>query len=104
MAGTLDFNPLTDTLTGADGKEFKLKPPTGSGLPAKGYDPGRDTYQAPPEDRASVSVIVEPSSERLQILESFEPWNGKDAVNMPVLIKAKGKTTTDHISSMFLTL
>ncbi|KAF2459307.1 putative mitochondrial aconitate hydratase [Lineolata rhizophorae] len=98
IAGTLKFNPLSDTLKGADGKEFKLSEPTGTGLPAKGYDPGRDTYQAPPADRESVSVAVSPTSDRLQILSPFEPWDGKDAMDMPILIKAQGKTTTDHIS------
>ncbi|KAF2175548.1 aconitate hydratase [Zopfia rhizophila CBS 207.26] len=98
IAGTLNFNPLTDTLKDKDGKEFKLKAPTGSGLPANGYDPGRDTYQAPPEDRASVSVAVSPTSDRLQILQPFNAWDGKDALDLPILIKAQGKTTTDHIS------
>lgn len=98
-AGTLNFNPLTDTLKDKDGKDFKLSPPTGDGLPANGYDPGRDTYQAPPEDRSFVSVAVSPTSSRLQILEAFKPWNGEDAIDIPLLIKAKGKTTTDHISS-----
>ncbi|OJD13706.1 aconitate hydratase, mitochondrial [Emergomyces pasteurianus Ep9510] len=98
IAGTLNFNPLTDTLKDKDGKEFKLKTPTGEGLPSRGYDPGRDTYQAPPKDRSSISVAVSPSSDRLQILEAFKPWNGKDAEGIPILIKAQGKTTTDHIS------
>lgn len=98
IAGTLNFNPLTDTLKDKNGKEFKLKPPTGEGLPANGFDPGRDTYQAPPEDRVSVSVAVSPISDRLQILEPFKPWDGKDALDIPILIKAQGKTTTDHIS------
>jgi aconitate hydratase len=98
IAGTLNFNPLTDTLKGKDGKEFKLKPPTGEGLPANGFDPGRDTYQGPPEDRVSVSVAVSPTSDRLQILEPFKSWDGKDALDIPILIKAQGKTTTDHIS------
>ncbi|KJZ76198.1 Aconitate hydratase [Hirsutella minnesotensis 3608] len=98
IAGTLHFNPLTDKLKDKDGKEFMLKPPTGDGLPTRGYDPGNDTYQAPPKDRASVNVQVSPSSDRLQVLQPFQPWDGKDAKNIPVLIKAKGKTTTDHIS------
>ncbi|GME35436.1 Aconitase A/isopropylmalate dehydratase small subunit swivel [Neofusicoccum parvum] len=98
IAGTLNFNPLTDKLTGADGKEFMLKEPTGDGLPAQGFDPGRNTYQAPPADRSSVSVAVSPTSDRLQILEPFQPWDGNDALNLPILIKAQGKTTTDHIS------
>jgi len=98
LAGTLNFNPLTDPLKDKDGKEFMLSPPTGEGLPARGYDPGRDTYQAPPSDRASVQVQVSPSSDRLQILEPFNAWDGKDALDIPILIKAQGKTTTDHIS------
>ncbi|KAL7774646.1 hypothetical protein CFE70_005560 [Pyrenophora teres f. teres 0-1] len=98
IAGTLNFNPLVDELTGADGKKFKLKEPTGAGLPANGYDPGQDTYQAPPEDRASVSVAVSPTSDRLQLLSPFSAWDGKDAKNLPILIKCQGKTTTDHIS------
>ncbi|KAI9773456.1 MAG: Aconitate hydratase mitochondrial [Geoglossum simile] len=98
LAGTLNFNPLTDTLKDKDGNPFLLARPTGDGLPANGYDPGRDTYQAPPADRASVSVAVSPTSDRLQVLEPFKPWNGKDAIDIPILIKAKGKTTTDHIS------
>ncbi|EME39951.1 aconitate hydratase-like protein [Dothistroma septosporum NZE10] len=98
LAGDLTFNPMTDTLKDKDGKEFKLKEPTGEGLPALGYDPGMDTYQHPPEDRSSIQVAVSPQSDRLQILEPFEAWNGKDATNVPILIKAQGKTTTDHIS------
>jgi len=98
IAGTLDFNPLTDKLKDKDGNEFLLKEPVGEALPAQGYDPGEDTYQAPPQDRSSVSVAVSPSSDRLQILEPFEAWNGKDAKDLPILIKAQGKTTTDHIS------
>ncbi|KAI7084755.1 Aconitate hydratase [Hortaea werneckii] len=98
LAGSLNFNPLTDSLKDKDGKEFMLKAPTGEGLPAQGYDPGRDTYQAPPQDRSSVQVAVSPTSDRLQILEPFTPWDGKDATDLPILIKAQGKTTTDHIS------
>ncbi|TEY85121.1 hypothetical protein BOTCAL_0017g00340 [Botryotinia calthae] len=98
IAGSLHFNPLTDTLKGKDGKEFMLAPPTGDGLPSRGYDPGQDTYQAPPAERASVNVAVSPTSDRLQLLEPFNAWDGKDALDMPILIKAKGKTTTDHIS------
>lgn len=98
LAGTLNFNPLTDTLKDKDGNDFKLSAPTGDGLPANGYDPGQDTYQAPPEDRASISVAVSPESDRLQILAGFQAWDGKDATDIPILIKTKGKTTTDHIS------
>lgn len=98
IAGDLRFNPLTDKLKDKDGNEFLLKPPHGVGLPVKGYDAGENTYQAPPKDRATVSVQVSPTSDRLQVLKPFEPWNGKDALDMPILIKAFGKTTTDHIS------
>jgi len=98
VAGTLNFNPLTDKLKGANGNEFMLKAPSGDGLPSQGYDPGMDTYQAPPVDRSSIEVAVSPSSDRLQLLAGFEAWDGKDATNLPILIKCKGKTTTDHIS------
>ena len=79
ISGDLGFNPITDTLVGADGKEFKLKEPQGVGLPPDGYDPGENTYQAPPEDRASVEVVISPTSDRLQKLSPFKPWDGKDA-------------------------
>ncbi|QEU59583.1 Aco1 [Kluyveromyces lactis] len=98
IAGDLRFNPLTDTLKDKDGNEFMLKPPTGVGLPVKGYDPGENTYQAPPKDRSSVTVQVSPTSDRLQLLKPFKAWDGKDAFDMPILIKSLGKTTTDHIS------
>jgi len=98
FAGTLNFNPLTDTLKGADGKEFKFSAPKGEGLPSRGFDPGENTYTAPPEDRSGVEVLVSPESDRLQLLKPFEKWNGKDYIDLPILIKAKGKCTTDHIS------
>ncbi|KAI1847700.1 hypothetical protein JX265_009129 [Neoarthrinium moseri] len=98
IAGSLHFNPLTDKLKDKDGNEFMLQPPTGDGLPNRGYDPGTNTYQAPPKDRASVEVVVAPTSDRLQKLSPFQPWDGKDATDLPILIKAQGKTTTDHIS------
>lgn len=101
IAGTLNFNPLTDPVKDKDGKDFMLSVPSGDALPARGYDPGRDTYQAPPEDRQSISVAVSPSSDRLQILQPFDAWDGKDATDIPILIKTKGKTTTDHISSEY---
>ena len=97
-AGTLNFNPLTDTLKDKDGNDFMLQAPVGIGLPPNGYDPGRETYQAPPADRASVNVAISDTSERLQFLKAFKAWDGKDAKDMPILIKCKGKTTTDHIS------
>lgn len=93
LAGNLNFNPLTDKLKDKDGNDFLLKAPTGDGLPANGYDPGRDTYQAPPEDRASVSVAVSPQSDRLQILEGFEEWDGKKSS----LVRVKFDTSlTQH--------
>lgn len=99
IAGTLSFNPLKDELTGIDGKKFKLNSPLGDELPSKGFDPGQDTYQAPPPSGEGVSVKVAPDSNRLQLLQPFDRWDGKDLVDMPILIKAKGKCTTDHISA-----
>lgn len=99
IAGRLDFNPLTDELTGADGKKFKLECPFGDELPQKGFDPGMDTYEAPPADGSKVKVDVDPKSQRLQLLEPFDVWDGKDLNDMTVLIKVKGKCTTDHISA-----
>lgn len=98
IAGDLRFNPLTDKLKDKDGNEFMLQPPSGEGLPSRGYDAGENTYQAPPKDRSSVEVSVAPTSDRLQLLKPFDAWSGKDATNMPILIKSVGKTTTDHIS------
>lgn len=99
FAGRLDFNPATDTLTGADGKPFKLKSPFGDELPAKGFDAGENTYVNPPSDGSKLAVDVDPKSDRLQLLTPFSAWNGKDIIKAPVLIKAKGKCTTDHISA-----
>ncbi|KAI0743307.1 aconitate hydratase [Irpex lacteus] len=99
FAGDLTFNPVTDTLTGADGKPFKFSDPVGKDLPARGYDPGENTFQAPPADRASVQVAVDPKSERLQLLKPFKPWDGKTPTDLPILIKVQGKCTTDHISA-----
>lgn len=98
LAGTLTFNPLVDELVGADGKKFRLKGPSGNELPPKGFDPGADTFQAPPKDGSNVKLEVSPTSKRLQLLEPFAPWDGKDIIDAPILIKAKGKCTTDHIS------
>ncbi|XP_012343856.1 aconitate hydratase, mitochondrial isoform X2 [Apis florea] len=99
LAGRLDFNPVTDKLKAKDGKEFLLKDPFGDELPNRGFDPGQDTYDAPPADGSSVKVDVNPKSERLQLLEPFDKWNGKDLTDLTVLIKVKGKCTTDHISA-----
>jgi len=99
FAGDLTFNPMTDTLKGSDGKPFRFSDPSGFELPPRGYDPGQDTFSPPPEDRASVNVAVDPKSDRLQLLKPFKPWDGKDPKDLPVLIKVKGKCTTDHISA-----
>ncbi|UJR25839.1 hypothetical protein I4U23_007189 [Adineta vaga] len=99
LSGDLRFNPLTDSLTAADGSKFKLEPPTGENLPSRGFDPGVDTYQEPPVDGSSLKVDVDPKSVRLQLLEPFQPWDGKDFIDYPILIKVKGKCTTDHISA-----
>ncbi|XP_068983255.1 aconitate hydratase, mitochondrial [Bombus flavifrons] len=99
IAGRLDFNPVTDKLKGKDGKEFLLKDPFGDELPSRGFDPGMETYDAPPVDGSSVKVDVSPTSERLQLLEPFDKWDGKDLTDMTILIKVKGKCTTDHISA-----
>ncbi|CAG8474168.1 6860_t:CDS:2 [Ambispora gerdemannii] len=98
FAGDLRFNPATDTLIGADGKPFKFTEPHGTELPPRGYDPGEDTYQAPPPARSNINVLISPESARLQFLEPFKKWDGKDPEEMPILIKVKGKCTTDHIS------
>jgi aconitate hydratase len=94
LAGTLDFDPLHDEVEGV-----RLDPPVGEELPDKGFDAGESGFQAPPEDGADVEVKVDPASERLQLLESFPAWDGKDLVDLPVLLKATGKCTTDHISA-----
>ena len=91
FAGRLSFNPLTDSLTGSDGKSFKFSDPSGNELPPRGYDPGQDTFQPPPEDRFSVQVAVDPKSERLQLLQPFTPWDGKTPTDLPILIKVSGK-------------
>lgn len=98
IAGSLAFNPEVDVLVGADGQEVALAPPTGDELPAKGFDPGADTYQAPAANPSSATVSVDPSSNRLQLLTPFPAWDGADLSGAKVLIKVQGKCTTDHIS------
>lgn len=98
IAGDLGFNPLTDTLTNEDGEQVKLDAPTGYELPPKGFDVDDPGYQAPAEDGSSVTVAVSPDSNRLQLLEPFPAWEGTDLKGLKLLIKAKGKCTTDHIS------
>jgi aconitate hydratase len=99
LAGRLDFDPTTDTLTAPDGTEVRLEPPVGEVLPQQGYDPGSNTFTAPPEDGSGIEVVVNPTSDRLQLLEPFPAWNGEDYLGLPILMKAQGKCTTDHISA-----
>ena len=99
LAGRLSFNPLTDTLQGADGAEFRLAAPQAAPeVPAADFEEGRSFYQAPPDDGDGIELTVAPDSERLQLLEPWPAWDGQDFTDMPVLVKAKGKTTTDSIS------
>jgi aconitate hydratase len=98
IAGDLGFNPLTDTLTNDKGEQIKLLPPHGDELPRKGFAVDDNGYQAPAEDGSGVTIAVAPDSSRLQLLENFPAWNGKNIMGAKLLIKAKGKCTTDHIS------
>jgi aconitate hydratase len=98
IAGRLDFNPLTDTLTNSKGEQVMLKEPTGFELPPRGFDVEDAGFIAPPEDGSSVEVVVQPDSNRLQLLDPFAPWEGTDLKGLKLLIKAFGKCTTDHIS------
>ncbi len=99
LSGRLSFNPLTDSLTGADGRPFRLDPPKPAPeVPAHGFDAGHATYIAPPEDGSGIELAVDPKSERLQLMSPWLAWDHKDFVDCPVLIKTQGKTTTDHIS------
>ena len=94
LAGTLDFNPLTDSIDGV-----QLDPPVGEDLPALGFDPGESGFLAAPDDRSGIDIAVSPTSDRLQLLQPFPAWDGNDYIDLPVLMKAKGKCTTDHISA-----
>jgi aconitate hydratase len=98
IAGDLTFNPLTDSLTNENGEQVKFDEPEGLEMPIKGYAVEDAGYQAPAEDGSTVSVIVDPKSARLQLLEPFTAWEGTDIAGLKLLIKAKGKCTTDHIS------
>mgnify|MGYP003604605635 FL=1 len=98
IAGDLSFNPLTDTLINEDGEEVRLEAPTGNELPPKGFDAEDPGFQAPAEDGSAVKILVSESSERLQLLAPFSPWDGKNITGAKLLIKAFGKCTTDHIS------
>lgn len=98
IAGDLTFNPLTDTLTNDKGEQVKLDAPTGDELPVRGFAVEDAGFQAPAEDGSQVVVAVDPASKRLQLLDPFTAWEGTDLKSLKLLIKAKGKCTTDHIS------
>ncbi|ORZ15737.1 aconitate hydratase [Absidia repens] len=102
FAGKLSFNPMTDTLTDKNGQPFKFQPPQGDDLPGQGFDAGRETYEPPsptPTPQSNVNIAVNPESNRLQVLDAFEPWNGEEFKDIRVLVKVLGKCTTDHISA-----
>jgi aconitate hydratase len=99
LAGRVDFDPRTDTLTNDQGEEVRLSVGVGEELPSAGFESGEAGFQAPPADGSGVEVVVSPDSERLQLLEPFAAWDGNDFLDLPVLVKAKGKCTTDHISA-----
>ena len=99
LAGRLSFNPMTDTLSDSKGNQVKLRPPQAAPeVPERDFDTGQSSYVAPPEDGSNVEVIVDPNSGRLQIMEPWPAWDGKDVLEAPVLVKVQGKCTTDHIS------
>ncbi|MBI4405947.1 MAG: aconitate hydratase [Deltaproteobacteria bacterium] len=99
LGGRLSFNPMTDELTTSTGKKVRLKPPERAPeVPTNGYAQSKAGYIVPPEDSSKVELRVDPTSRRLQLLKPFAPWNGKDFERLPLLLKVKGKCTTDHIS------
>jgi aconitate hydratase len=99
LAGRLDFDPRADALVNDAGESVRLEVPVGEELPAEGFESGEAGFVAPPTDGNNIVVRVDPSSDRLQLLEPFPAWDGEDFVDLPVLVKAKGKCTTDHISA-----
>jgi aconitate hydratase len=98
FAGTLEFDPVHGTLRAPDGSGFRFVPPEGEELPRDGFARGAEGYEPPADDPASVEVVVPADSERLQLLGPFVAWDGKDFIDLPILVKTRGKTTTDHIS------
>jgi len=98
FAGTLEFDPVHGTIPGPDGKAFRFTPPESEELPKAGFAKGEEGFEAPAADGESVVVAVSPTSERIQLLQPFPRWDGKDFDALPILVKTKGKTTTDHIS------
>ena len=98
LSGRVDFDPVTDELINENGESIKLSTPEGLELPPSGFDPGEDTFLPPPDDGNQIEVLVSPDSNRLQLLTPFSAWDGEDYENLPILVKAQGKFTTDHIS------
>ena len=98
IAGDLTFNPMKDTLLNEDGEQVMLDEPKGIELPIQGFDVEDAGYQSPAEDGSQVVIAVDPESDRLQLLDPFKEWEGTDLLGLKLLIKAKGKCTTDHIS------
>lgn len=98
LAGSIDFDPIEGTLTNEAGEQVRLPEPVGQELPESGFTAGDNTFIAPPADRSGVEVAIDPESDRLQALTPFEAWDGNDYMDLPILLKAKGKCTTDHIS------
>ncbi|PYO22262.1 MAG: aconitate hydratase [Candidatus Rokuibacteriota bacterium] len=98
FAGTLEFDPVHGTLPGPDGRPFRFTAPEAEELPRDGFARGEEGFEAPADEPDSVQVIVKPDSDRLQLLAPFPRWDGRDFVDLPILVKTKGKTTTDHIS------
>lgn len=99
FAGDLQFNPINDSITGPDGQQFFFEPPSGDSIPER-YENADTAYTPPPpeNERRSKTVVLPKDSDRLQRPAPFKPWNGKDYIDLPILIKVKGKCTTDHIS------
>jgi aconitate hydratase len=98
IAGTTEFDPVNGTMPGADGRPFRFTPPEAEELPVRGFVRGEEGFEAPAADGETLVVEVAPDSERLQLLHPFPRWDGKDLTELPILVKTKGKTTTDHIS------
>ena len=98
FAGTLEFDPVHGTMTGPDGKQFRFTPPESEELPVQGFAKGEEGFEAPAADGVNVTVVIPPDSQRLQLLAPFPRWDGRDFTDLPILVKTKGKTTTDHIS------
>jgi aconitate hydratase A / 2-methylisocitrate dehydratase len=98
FAGSLEFDPVNGTIPGPDGRAFRFTAPEGEELPARGFAQGEEGFEAPAADGDRVEVKISPHSERLQLLQPFPRWDGRDFTELPVLVKTKGKTTTDHIS------